>query len=177
MFTDIANWIYDKDYLENWFIAYGITSVVSFVTLIVSVGVKADGEIEYIYDIVFVFAIFGVVTLLYIIMRTVDRFIRWASEYITHGDVVLDNFISNMIVDEKKCHTVMYYLDVLYTVIGIVVALPLFLIGSMYVYPVSFIPIAFIGIVFAVMYMARVGWGVKKRLNTHVVDPDAHSKN
>ena len=177
MFTRIGNWICDNNYLENWFITYGITSVLSCVILTVSIGMKADGTIGYIHDIVFIFAILGLVSLLYLIMRMVDRFIQWVSEYITHGDVVLDNLISSMIVDEEKCYTKHNYVEVLYTTIGVVVALPLFLIGLVYVYPVLLIPVGFIGILFAVVQMARIGWGVKKRLNTHVVDPDAHKKN
>ena len=89
-------------------------------------------------------------------------------KYVTHGDVYCTGKIYKWFGSED--HTV----GSLFLVITMLVTPSLLVICTIVAMPsilVWFIPVIFIGIL---MKLARFGWGVKRKLDTHVEDPNAH---
>lgn len=175
MFTRLAEWIYRKDWEGplcgiNW-IMIGIFILVTAVAIIS----KNEGDIEYIHSFVWMLLLFPLTALLLIFVRIGDSFIEWCSDFVTHGDVVLKSFIFNILINDDNSRG--FNTDpVLFATLFVVIPLPVFLVYTVYLLPVLLIPVGLVVGVFGMLYLARMAWGVKKRLNTHVTDPNAHSK-
>jgi len=92
-------------------------------------------------------------------------------KYVTHGDVDCTGRVYKWLGSEDHSSASLFLMaTVLVTplllVIGAIVAVPSLL--------VWFIPVVFIGIL---LKLARFGWGVKRKLNTHVENPNAHKES
>ena len=173
MFTRLAKWLYRKD-LEGPLSVVNIAMIVISILVVTVVSIlKGEGEIEYIHSFIWMLLLFPLTALIFIFIRLGDSFIEWCSDFVTHGDIVLVEFLSNILIKDRKLFT-----DdaVLFATLFVVIPLPVFLVYTVYFVPVLLIPVILIGGFFGILYLARMAWGVKKKLNTHVADPDAHSR-
>lgn len=174
MFTRLAKWIYRKDIEGPLSVVNTVMIAISLLVVTMASMSKGAGNIEYIHSFVWMLLLFPLTALLFGFIRLGDSFIEWCSDFVTHGDVVLEEFLSSILIKDRELHTTDDL--VLFATLFTVIPLPVFLVYTVYFVPLLLIPVFLFGGFFGILYLARMAWGVKKKLNTHVNDPDAHSR-
>ena len=118
--------------------------------------------------------------ILFFILKGVDDLIEYTSRQITDGDFRIQNFFlrhvfytfNNWHGGEKICGS---YIQVVF-VIGPLLSLAFIFVLLMIQFPwLSVVPIL-LGSYFAFVKLARLAYRTHKRLNVHVNDPNAHTK-
>lgn len=106
-----------------------------------------------------------------IIVSVIDTVITFMVRYITRGDIEVDHYLSSKLVGEYNDKPV-----TLDATLSLVVVTPSIISALLFIFPMLWILVALILVIYIMMRVARMMYTVKKKLNTHVTDPDAHSK-